>query len=75
MPTASAMASVAELSGDTGRLVKNIGGPPFRSAAPGGEIAAGSGGIWVTDTNFYSYRAWLVELSPATGALLRVIVG
>ena len=66
--------SVAELSAASGRL-KNIGGPPFRSAAPGGEIAAGSGGIWVTGTNFYTYRAWLAELSATTGALLRVIVG
>ena len=67
--------SVAELSAASGRLVKNIGGPPFRSASPGGEIAAGSGGIWVAGTNFYTYRAWLAELSATTGTLLRVIVG
>jgi len=67
--------SVAELSAASGRLVRNMGGPPFRSAIPGGEIAAGSGGIWVTGVNFYTYRAWLAEIDAATGALLRVIVG
>jgi DNA-binding beta-propeller fold protein YncE len=67
--------SVAELSAGSGRLVRNIGGPPFRSDAPGGEIAAGSGVIWVTDANFYSYRPWLAEISAATGTVLRVIVG
>ncbi len=67
--------SVAELGAVSGRLIRNIGGPPFRSAIPGGEIAAGGGGIWVTGTNFYSYRPWLAEISAATGTLLRVIVG
>ena len=66
--------SVAELGAVSGRLIRNIGGPPFRSAIPGGEIAAGGGGIWVTGISFYSYRAWLAEISAATGTLLRVIV-
>ena len=67
--------SVAELSAATGRLVRNIGGPPFRSAVPGGAIAAGGGAVWVTGSDFYGYRHWLAELSAATGALVRVIVG
>ena len=67
--------SVAELSAATGRLVRNIDGPPFRAAVPGGAIAAGGGAVWVTGSNFYGYRHWLAELSAATGALIRVIVG
>ena len=67
--------SVAELSAATGRLVRNIGCAPFRAAVPGGAIAAGGGAVWVTGTNFYGYRNWLAELSAATGALVRVIVG
>ena len=67
--------SVAELSAATGRLVRNIDGPPFRAAVPGGAIAAGGGAVWVTGSNFYGYRHWLAELSAATGALVRVIVG
>jgi DNA-binding beta-propeller fold protein YncE len=67
--------SVAELSAATGRLVRNIGGAPFRAATPGGAIAAGGGAVWVTGANFYGYRNWLAELSAATGALVRVIAG
>ena len=67
--------SVAELSAAAGRLVRNIGAPPFRSAVPGGAIAAGGGAVWVTGSDFYGYRHWLAELSAATGALVRVIVG
>jgi hypothetical protein len=59
--------SVAELSAATGRLVRNIGGAPFRSSVPGGAIAAGGGAVWVTGSNFYGYRHWLAELSAATG--------
>ncbi len=67
--------SVAEISGATGRLVRDIGGPPFRASVPGGAIAAAGGGVWVTGSSFYGYRGWVAEISAATGELVRVIVG
>jgi DNA-binding beta-propeller fold protein YncE len=65
--------AVAEFSAGSGRLVRYLSGVPFQPDNPGGAIAAAGGGIWVTDTNFYSHRGWVAEVSAATGRLARVI--
>jgi len=65
--------AVDEFSAATGRPITRIAGPPFRSDNPGGAIAAAGARIWATDTNFYSYRGWVAELSARTGGLVRVI--
>jgi DNA-binding beta-propeller fold protein YncE len=65
--------AVDEFSAATGRPIARIAGPPFRSDNPGGAITADGAGVWATDTNFYSYRGWVAELSARTGGLVRVI--
>jgi hypothetical protein len=40
---------------------------------PGGTITSDGDHVWATDTNFYSYRGWVAELSTRTGGLARVI--
>jgi DNA-binding beta-propeller fold protein YncE len=67
--------AVAEFSAGSGQLVRYISGVPFRPDNPGGAIVADGGGIWVTDTDFYSHRGWVAELRAATGAVVRVIGG
>ena len=64
---------VDEFSAATGQPIAHIAGPPFRSGNPGGAIAADGARVWVTDTNFYSYRGWVAEFSAQTGGLVRVI--
>jgi DNA-binding beta-propeller fold protein YncE len=64
---------VDEFSATTGRPIARITGPPFRSGDPGGAITADGTRIWATDTNLYSYRGWVAELSGGTGGLVRVI--
>jgi hypothetical protein len=65
--------AVDEFSAATGRPIARTAGPPFWSDNPGGAIAAEGAHIWATDTNFYSYRGWVAELSARTGGLVRVI--
>ncbi len=64
---------VDEFSAATGQPIARIAGPPFRSGNPGGAIAADGARVWVTDTNFYSYRGWVAEFNAQTGGLVRVI--
>jgi hypothetical protein len=64
---------VDEFSAATGQPIARIAGPPFRSGNPGGAITADGARIWATDTNLYSYRGWVAELSGGTGGLVRVI--
>jgi len=65
--------AVDEFSAASGRLITRIAAPPFRSGNPGGAITSDGAQVWATDTSFYSYRGWVAELSPRTGALVRVI--
>ena len=65
--------AVDEFSAATGRLITRIATPPFRSDSPGGAITSDGDRVWATDTNFYSYRGWVAELSSGTGSLARVI--
>jgi sugar lactone lactonase YvrE len=65
--------AVDEFSAATGRLITRIAAPPFRSDDPGGAITSDGDRVWATDTNFYSYRGWVAELSSGTGGLVRVI--
>ena len=65
--------AVDEFSSTTGRLIGRSTGPPFLSANPGGAITSDGTDVWATDTNFYSFRGWVAELSARTGTLMRVI--
>ena len=43
---------------------------------PGGAVASAGNQVWVTDSRFLSNgEGWVTELSPATGALTRLISG
>jgi DNA-binding beta-propeller fold protein YncE len=64
---------VDELSAATGQPIARMAGPPFRSGNPGGAITADGARVWATDTNFYSHRGWVAELSARTGGLVRAI--
>ena len=65
--------AVDEFSAATGQPIGRIAGPPFRSGSPGGAITADGARVRTTDTNFYSYRGWVAELSAKTGGLVLVI--
>ena len=65
--------AVDEFSSTTGRLIGRSTGPPFLSANPGGAITSDGTDVWATDTNFYSFRGWVAELSARTGTLMRVV--
>jgi len=65
--------AVAELQSGSGRLIRDIAGPPFAGSAPGGAITADGTGVWVACANFYSGGGWVAELSAVTGKLVRVI--
>ena len=64
---------VDEFSAATGQPIARIAGSPFTSGNPGGAITADAGSAWATDTNFYSYRGWVAQLSAQTGGLVRII--
>jgi hypothetical protein len=65
--------AVDEFSVATGRRVGRIAGPAFQSGNPGGAITDDAGRGWATDTNFYTDRGWVAELSAPTGGVVRVI--
>ena len=67
--------SVIEVSA-TGRLVRTLLSPPFADSDPGGAVASAGNRVWVTDSRFLSNgEGWVTELSPVTGALMRLISG
>ena len=67
--------SVIEVD-STGRLVRTLSSPPFADSDPGGAVASAGNQVWVTDSKFLSNgEGWVTELSPATGALTRLISG
>ena len=65
--------AVDEFSATSGKPIARIAEPPFQTGNPGGAITSGGGRVWVTDTNFYSYRGWVAELKAPTAAPIRVI--
>jgi DNA-binding beta-propeller fold protein YncE len=67
--------SVIEVD-STGRLVRTLSSPPFADSDQGGAVASAGNQLWVTDSRFLSNgEGWVTELSPATGALIRLISG
>jgi DNA-binding beta-propeller fold protein YncE len=67
--------SVIEVSA-TGRLVRTLSSPQFADSDPGGAVASAGNQVWVTDSKFLSNgEGWVTELSPVTGALMRLISG
>ena len=67
--------SVIEVSA-TGRLVRTLSSPQFADSDPGGAVASAGNQVWVTDSKFVSNgEGWVTELSPVTGALMRLISG
>lgn len=67
--------SVIEVAA-TGRLVRTLSSTPFADSDPGGAVASAGNQVWVTDSRFLSNgEGWVTELSPATGALIRLISG
>jgi DNA-binding beta-propeller fold protein YncE len=67
--------SVIEVD-SAGRLVRTLSSPPFADSDPGGAVASAGNQVWVTDSRFLSNgEGWVTELSPSTGALIRLISG